>query len=165
MKKLYLIRHAKSSWENSALADFNRPLNKRGKRDAPFIGKILSEKNTLPEIVYSSPAKRALITAKEICNKINFPVEKIRKEESIYEASSNVLLQIIQSTDEDYKSVMLFGHNPSLTSLQNYICEKKIDNIPTCGVVCIEIKKTWKELNEERAKLIFFEYPKLYYKT
>ncbi len=164
MKKLYLIRHAKSSWDNPGLIDFDRPLNKRGNRDAPFMGNVLSEKNIKPEIVYSSPAKRAWKTAKEICKKINFPVEDIVKKESIYEASSNELLQIIQPIDEKVKTVMLFGHNPGLTSLQNFLCDKEIENIPTCGIVSIDLDCLWKEVSKNSGKLEFFEYPKLYFK-
>ena len=164
MKKLYLIRHAKSSWENPGLNDFDRPLNKRGKRDAPFMGKILSDKNILPEIVMSSPAKRAWKTAKEICKKINFPIEDIIKKEEIYEASSNMLLEILQSTNENFESVMLFGHNPGLTFLQNFLCKKEIGNIPTCGVVCIGLDCLWKDVNNNSGKIEFFEYPKQYFK-
>ncbi len=163
MKNLYLIRHAKSSWENPSLTDFNRPLNERGKRDAPFMGKILSGKNILPDIVYSSSAKRALKTAKIICEKINFPVEKIKMEDTIYEASVTNLLKIVQSTEESNNSVMLFGHNPGLTSLQNKVCEKEIDNIPTCGIVCIEFDCLWEAINDNTGELIFFEYPKKYF--
>ena len=164
MKKLYLIRHAKSSWDNPGLNDFDRPLNKRGKRDAPFMGKILSDKKISPGIVYSSPAKRAWKTAKEICKKINFPVEDIIKKETIYEASTDELLQIIQSIDEKIQSAFLFGHNPGLTSLQNIICEKEIDNIPTCGIVCIGQDCLWKDVNNNTGRLEFFEFPKLYFK-
>ena len=160
MKTLYLVRHAKSSWKQPELTDFERPLNKRGKNDAPFMGKLLSEKGVNPELVISSPAKRAAVTAKIIASEINYPKEKIVFDENIYEATGRRLLEIISGTEEKYNSVMLLGHNPGLTVLHNNLSDHFIDNIPTCGVVALEFNKSWEKIELNSAGFMFFEYPK-----
>ena len=160
MKTLYLIRHAKSSWKQPELSDFERPLNKRGKNDAPFMGKLLSDKGVNPSLIISSPAKRASVTAKIIASEINYPKEKIVFDENIYEAAGRGLLEIISGMEEKYNSVMLFGHNPGLTVLHNNLSDHFIDNIPTCGVVALEFKTSWNEIRLNSAGFMFFEYPK-----
>ncbi len=162
MKTLYLGRHAKSSWKNMELADIDRPLNKRGKRDAPFMGKLLADKGIKPDLIISSPAKRAVATAKVIASEINYPEEEIIFDENIYEATGRGLLEIISGTEEKYNSIMLFGHNPGLTVLNNNLSDHFIDNIPTCGVVALEFKTSWNEIELKSAGFIFFEYPKKY---
>ncbi|GAB4294629.1 MAG: phosphohistidine phosphatase SixA [Ignavibacteriaceae bacterium] len=161
MKKLYLIRHAKSSWKDMSLEDFDRPLNKRGKKDAPLMGKILREYNITPDLVISSPAKRAIITAKIISEEIGYEKEKIREVDDIYEASSSELLNIVKSLPDDSDTIMIFGHNPGLTLLSNYISNREIDNIPTCGVVCIIFGiNSWGEIDHQTGRMEFFIYPK-----
>jgi phosphohistidine phosphatase len=160
MKTLYLVRHAKSSWKQPELSDFERPLNKRGKNDAPFMGKLLSEKGINPSLIISSPAKRASVTAKMIASEINYPKEKIVLNKNIYEASGRGLLEIISESEEKYNSVMLFGHNPGLTILHNNLSDHFIDNIPTCGVVALKFSTTWEKIKLNSANFIFFEYPK-----
>ena len=162
MKTLYLGRHAKSSWKNMDLADIDRPLNKRGKRDAPFMGKLLVDKGVKPDLIISSPAKRAAATAKVIATEINYPAMEIIFDENIYEATGRGLLEIISGAEEQYNSIMLFGHNPGLTVLNNNLSDHFIDNIPTCGVVALEFKTSWNEIELNSAGFIFFEYPKKY---
>jgi len=162
MKTIYLVRHAKSSWKNPRLSDFDRPLNKRGKNDAPRIGKLLSKKQIKPDLIISSPAKRAKKTALEIVEKIGYPVKKIVFEDEIYEASERTLLSILKKLDDRLESVMIFAHNPGLTQLNNFISNQYIDNIPTCGVVALESDKSWKEIGKNSCKHLFFEYPKKY---
>jgi len=137
MKTLYLVRHAKSYWGDQSLKDFDRPLNKRGQRDAPFIGNMLKEKKLEAELVISSPAKRAKKTAQEIAEKLGYPEKRILFNEELYEASLNDILELIKNIDEKYSVVMIFGHNPGLTLLNNNISNLYIDNIPTCGVVAL----------------------------
>jgi len=162
MKNIFLVRHAKSYWGDQSLSDFDRPLNKRGKNDAPFIGKILKEKSVKPDFIISSPAKRARKTAIVIVDKIGYPEKKIIFDEGLYEASIKDILKILKQVDEVHQSVMLFGHNPGLTLLNNFISDNYIDNIPTCGVVALEFDKNWKELDKNSCTQLFFEYPKLY---
>jgi phosphohistidine phosphatase len=161
MKFLYLLRHAKSSWKHSQLDDFERPLNKRGRRDAPFMGEILKKREVCPDLVLSSPATRAAVTAREISLKIEYPVEKIVYLEPIYAAGINTLINIIEEIDGDVHRAMLCGHNPGLTGLANFIGDKPVANIPTCGIYGIEMDiASWHKIGEKCGKTIFFEFPK-----
>ncbi len=161
MKTLYLARHAKSSWKHPELSDIERPLNKRGKRDAPIIGNLLKEKGVNPDILISSPAVRARKTAVAIAGIIDYPKSKILIDVNIYESSSSELRNIIQGFDDKYNSVMMFGHNPGLTRVNNYLTDSYIDNIPTCGVVGIRFNSSWKKIEGASGKALFFIYPKL----
>lgn len=162
MKTLYLIRHAKSFLGNQSINDFNRTLNKRGKKDAPFMGEILKDKKVNPDLIISSPAKRARNTAMEIAAKLNYPDKRIQYYDEIYDATSNTILSIIHNIDNKYSVLMLFGHNPGLTLLNNYLSNKYIDNIPTCGIVALSLDCQWNEIGEVTCKHLFFVYPKLY---
>ncbi len=162
MKKLYLVRHAKSSWKDASLDDLERPLNNRGKRDAPFMGELLKEKVVNPDIVFSSPAKRASKTAQIIAEQIGYSKKDIIYDERIYEASSRELVDFIKTIDEKYNSVMIFGHNPEFTMLTNFLSKNYIDNIPTCGIVALELNGSWKDIEKNTAKMLFFDYPKRY---
>lgn len=163
MKTLYLVRHAKSSWENRSVSDFDRTLNERGKRDAPFMGRVLKEKDIAVDLMLSSPAVRALTTANIFADEISFPENKIVKEKDIYEADRSELMDVLMKTDDSVNNVMLFGHNPGITYLSNYLCNFETDNIPTCGVVCMEMDfDSWKYLGNKSCSFKFFEYPKKY---
>ncbi len=163
VKKLYLFRHAKSSWDNPDLDDFDRPLNKRGKRDAPFMGELLLEKGIKPDVLISSPAKRAYATAKVIAKKLGYPRREIQKDKKLYLASAGELLRIINELPDEYSSVMLFGHNPGLTQICNLLSNANIMNIPTSGIAEIDFEvDSWKNVIPESGKLISFEYPKKY---
>ena len=164
MKILYLVRHAKSSWKHPELSDIERPLNKRGKRDAPIIGNLLKEKGVKPDILISSPAVRARKTTAVIAEIIDFPKNKILFDENIYEASSSELINIIHRFDNIYNSIMMFGHNPGFTMLNNYLTDHYIDNIPTCGVVGIQFSSSWKSVQSGSGKPLFFIYPKIFAK-
>ena len=162
MKTLYLARHAKSYWKDQSIPDFDRPLNNRGKRDAPFMGEVLKDKKIKIGLIISSPAKRTKKTAIEIAAKIVYPEKNILYNDELYEASSNTLIKTIKKIDEKYDSVMMFGHNPGLTLLNNHISNHYVDNIPTCGIVALELDKKWNEIDKNTCKFVFFEYPKLY---
>ena len=162
MKTLYLVRHAKSDWGDQSLADFDRPLNKRGKKDAPFMGKVLNKKGIVPDKIISSPAKRAKKTALEIAEKLNYHSKQIIFEEKLYDASSKDILSIVKNINEKFVTAMIFGHNPGLTLLNNYISNKYIDNIPTSGIVALNLEVKWSEIDKFTCKQLFFEYPKLY---
>lgn len=161
MKRLYLARHAKSSWKNPGLTDFDRPLNKRGKRDAPFMGKVLLELGVLPDLILSSPAKRALKTAAIIAEEIDYPIEEIITTPDLYLTDSFDLLQLVHDLDDMHEEVMIFGHNPGLSELADEIGDDTFDNIPTSGILCIEFDiSSWSQVSPETGKVIFFEYPK-----
>jgi phosphohistidine phosphatase len=164
MKSLILIRHAKSSWKESNLPDFKRPLNKRGKRDAPFMGKLLKKRGIIPDLVISSPALRASDTARIICDELGVPKEGIYFDEDLYEAGDDDILEIINSVDDKVNTLMIFGHNPGLTYLSNYLSDKTIDNIPTAGIVGLLYNSgNWPELNRKSCKMEYFEFPRKYF--
>ena len=161
MKKLFIIRHAKSSWKDLMLNDFDRPLNKRGENDATLMGKLLKEKDVLPDAILSSPALRAKTTAQHIAKDINFTKEIIY-ERKIYESSVKTLKSVVKSIDDKYSIVFLFGHNPGLKMLAESIVGFE-GNIPTCGIVEVEFDcEKWSDVSSKNAKLISFEYPKKY---
>lgn len=159
MKKVYLIRHAKSSWKDFSLEDFERPLNKRGKSDAPLMGAKLHNKKVVPDTILSSPALRAKTTAEIIAKKIGFEKEILYKKD-IYEASATTLHKILTKIADKKSIVFLFGHNPSLNELaENYIHFN--ENIPTCAVVEIAFDcNSWADISAENASLVSFDYPK-----
>jgi phosphohistidine phosphatase len=163
MKTLCVIRHAKSSWDESDLADIDRPLNERGKRDARRMGKRLKEKDITPSLFLSSPAKRALSTAKRIAEIFNHKKDDIKIEKLLYHASDELILEVTKNISDKYHVVFLFAHNPGLTDFANLLTEAHdfIDNVPTCGVVAFEFKcDSWKDISKENAKLWFFDFPK-----
>jgi phosphohistidine phosphatase len=161
VKTLYLVRHSKSSWKNPGLTDFERPLNKRGKRDAPLVGKLLAGWGINPEVIFSSPAKRARKSATIIAEEIGYPPDEIVTLAAIYDASVADLLKVIRDIDDRYHEVMLFGHNPGMTGLVNYLSDFDLDNLPTSGIVCIEFdKRAWRRISRHSGSLVFYEYPK-----
>lgn len=161
MKHLYLIRHAKSSWDSPGLADAERPLNKRGKRDAPFMGARLKEQGIMPDLIYASPAKRAKRTAGIIAEAIGYPVDNIRLQEDIYTSDLNLLLQVVQKTEDTVDNLFLVGHNYVLTDLAESLTSEVLGNIPTCGIVSIAFNvASWREVTGGRGEMLFFDYPK-----
>lgn len=164
MRQLILIRHAKSSWSNPDLSDFDRPLNKRGKRDLAFMSGLLSQKNISPELIISSPALRTKLTAIEFANKIGYNKNKIIWNKNLYLASYMKILKIIKQIENKINCAIIVGHNPGLTDLQNYLCNEEIDNIPTSGIVSMSTIKEWKDVESKDFELVFFEFPKKYLK-
>ncbi len=161
MKKLYLVRHAKSSWENNNLKDIERPLNKRGEKDAPLIGQLMNRKEIKPALIVSSPAERALSTAKIFCKEMNIPEKDLSIDSNLYEAGRKELLDVIHKFDGGKDSVMVFSHNPGLTELANFLTKGAVYDIPTCGIVSLLCKiENWDELSNTNCELNFFEYPK-----
>ena len=161
MKTLYLFRHAKSSWEDSSLGDFDRPLNERGKRDAPIMAERLLKKEVLPDLILSSSAKRAKKTAKKVAKGIGYPKKEIEYKRAIYDSDEDDLLKLIKQISDSYESLMLFGHNPEFTGFANDLADEAIDNIPTAGVVCIEFEvENWADIEIGKGNMVFFDYPK-----
>ena len=166
MKSLILIRHAKSSWDERGLSDIERPLNSRGEKNAPLIGSILRDKYAVvPDIILTSPARRAKQTALIIAGELNYPGEKIKEIQKLYSAATPELLNVIHSLNEEYQTVIITGHNPELTELSNTLSGKYIDNIPTCGVVKFSVETAWKDVKQKNCRLDFFIYPKLFKTT
>ncbi len=140
MKTLYLIRHAKSSWDFTELTDEKRPLMEKGIKRAKKVGSYLKENNIKADIIISSHANRAFHTAQIIAKRINYPEEKIIIDKKIYESGIDSLFNTIHGISNNCKSAILFGHNPTFTNIANYFLDEKIDNLPTSGLVCIEFE-------------------------
>jgi len=165
MKRLYLVRHAKSSWDDPDLADFERSLNKRGKRDAPFMARRIAEQGAKPDIIISSPAKRAILTARAFAEALEYPEHDIVQNKAVYLADVSGLLQIIRAIDNSKEQAMIFGHNPGFTSLANFLGKRNIDNIPTCGVYCLDFDELgWSKVGRGKGIFRFFDYPKKHLK-
>jgi phosphohistidine phosphatase len=124
------------------------------------MGEFLKKIKVTPDLIISSPATRAAMTARIIADTIDYPIEKILYSETIYLSDEDVLLHVIQDINDDVKEAMLIGHNPGLTDLGNYISDQRINNIPTCGIFCLELNiSSWTKIGERRGKLKFFEFP------
>lgn len=136
MKRLYLIRHAKSSWDNLLLEDIKRPLNARGKRDAPFMAKFMKKKDLGSALIISSPAKRAKATAKKFSKQLNV---KMVQDDRMYFGSSDSIFQMIAETNDAYDCLLIFGHNPTMTSMVNSFEGEHLMNLPTAGIAEIEL--------------------------
>ena len=166
MKHLTLVRHAKSSWRFSNLVDHDRPLNGRGERDAPEMGRRLAARNGTPDLVLSSPALRALTTAQVITEVIGYAAEKIVVDVRIYEADVAGLLSVLTETDDEIGHVMVFGHNPAMTGMVNRLSSTWLDNLPTCGVATFRFEMhSWERLGDSVAVQVDIDYPKLGSKT
>lgn len=161
MKRLFLVRHAKSSWDDPSLDDIDRPLNNRGKRNAPEMGLRLRKQGIIPDLLISSPAKRAFTTAKKIAEEIGYPRKNILIDDNLYHGSGNSMLAIMRSQKKNIRSLMLFGHNPGITDFANALCGINIYNIPTAGIVAIDFSLDgWEDVDYNAGELVFFDYPK-----
>jgi len=159
-KTLYLLRHAKSSWKNLSLNDFDRPLNKRGNHDAPLMAEKMKAGNLSPDSIISSPAKRAKKTAEVFSDVLQSP---LYLEAKLYEGSIEEILWIINKAFETQDEVMIVGHNPELTFLNDLLSDKEIFNIPTSGIVAIDFEAY--PIEKGRGRQRFFDFPKRYRKA
>ena len=164
MKTIILVRHAKSSWKDPSLDDFDRPLNKRGKRNAPFMGKKLKERKIIPDLLLSSPAKRARKTAIAVANALDYPKKKIMFFDKMYHASARYLFNLLKTLDDETETIMFFGHNPSFNDFADMLLKRNpIDNIPTTGVCCIRFDvNQWQKVKEGKGEFVFFDFPRRY---
>jgi phosphohistidine phosphatase len=164
MKTLIVVRHAKSSWDDPDLPDFNRPLNDRGIRDAPRMAKRLKERDITINSMISSGALRALTTCKVFAGILSFPESSIQVSKELYHAGDEMILNVLKNLKDqkvDNELVMIFGHNPGLTEFVNNLADEDIDNIPTTGVVCCELNiERWSEIKWGCGKVAFFDWPK-----
>lgn len=159
---LYLLRHAKSDWSVPGQKDIDRELNSRGLNDAPRIGRRLHDLGVRPERVICSPARRTKMTALYVCEQLHYDQDSIVYSEDIYEASMRTLLSAINGLDDNWRSVMLIGHNPGLTYLAEYMSRQELGNIPTSGVINLEFDvDSWQEVSGGTAILKWFIYPKM----
>lgn len=161
MKELFIIRHAKSSWEDEGISDFNRPLNERGLIDAPLMGAVINANGFIPDLIISSSAKRAISTAKEIAKKVGYPIGDIVEQRTIYESEVKTILKIINQIDNNYNRVFVFGHNPTFTHLIEELGGEYIGNLPTCGVAALRFEfQAWEMVTANSGTQFYFDFPK-----
>jgi len=163
MKRLLLIRHAKSSWDYPMLADFDRPLNPRGRHDAPIMALRLQALLTPPFRMIASPAARALTTAQLFAETFEVPESRISLDGRIYEATPGTLLHIINTLDDADDQVLLFGHNPGFTDIVHLLVDGPLPfiELPTCGIAMLGFEQTrWQDIVPGSGKLLGFRYPK-----
>jgi phosphohistidine phosphatase len=161
LKTLLLIRHAKSDWGDASLSDFDRPLNQRGKNDAPVMAHRLLDKKIKIDQFISSPAKRARRTAAVFAEAYKKKKEDIELKEELYGAGEEVFFKVITEADNKSESIAIFSHNPGITDFANLLTDARIDNIPTCGIFAIQIDcKKWSEFKTAKKEFWFFDFPK-----
>ncbi len=159
MRTLFLIRHAKSSWEHPGIRDFDRPLNERGLYEAPLMAQILVKEGIRPDLLVSSTAKRAWSTALVFAGAFGIKDDQVQRELDIYEAEPMDILRLISQLPDSTQTVFLFGHNMTMTDVANRFSAQEIANVPTCGIVCIESAvDSWTAFDESNAsvKKVFF---------
>ena len=160
MKTLFLVRHAKSSRDDPALPDRERPLNDRGMRDAAKMGKRLAKEDARPDVILSSPAVRALATAEIIARKLDHKLKDIVVDERLYAAAPDDLLELIRELGDKPKRVMVFGHNPEMTELAHRL-SSKITDMPTCAVAEFSFDaKSWSSVGIQEPAKVTFHLPK-----
>ena len=156
-KTLIVIRHAKSSWKHSELEDIERPLNKRGARDAPVMGQRLLARSLIPDLIISSPAVRALTTAQVIADEVGFSMQKLVVDDELYACTFQCVLQVVADINDSVHRAILVVHNPAITDLANCVSSMTIENVPTCGILTIEAS-AWDRM--EDGTLVNFDYPR-----
>ncbi|HHB12613.1 MAG TPA: histidine phosphatase family protein [Chromatiales bacterium] len=158
---LTLLRHAKSSWADPQLADFDRPLNERGKRDAPEMGRRLAARGLQPNLVLTSPAKRARKTARKVARKLGLAKPRVVHEAALYLAEPGDLRAVLSRLDPSCRDVLVVGHNPGITDFANELTGADIDNVPTTGAVRIRLRGAdWSQALAAGGALLWFDYPK-----
>jgi len=160
-KIIWLVRHAKSSWDSDAVTDHDRPLNKRGMKDAQMMGRRLKKLKTIPQLIISSSATRAQMTAKLIAQEIGYKRNHIEIDPDIYGAGIRGLTEIICHLDDSLNQVMLVGHNPDITETINWLANTYIDNSPTCSITTLQVgSDSWSGFTKGAADLVRYDYPK-----
>ena len=160
-KQLLIFRHSKSDWGHPEISDFNRPLNTRGTKDAPMMGKRLKKRKWAPNQIISSPALRALTTAHLVCKEIGSSPEDIIQNKFIYDATCSQLMKIVNHLDNKSENIALFGHNNGITDLVIYLTDADIYNIPTSGMILISFPfDDWNMISKHTGEVVFYDFPK-----
>jgi len=161
LKQILLVRHAKSSWDDPSLSDFDRPLNDRGENDAPIMAKKMKERKIKLDALITSPAKRAKQTCKYFAKELDIRKKKIVEVEELYEAGPDNFYNVIENLKNKWDRVAIFSHNPGVSSFANFLTDTHIDDMPTCAVFAIKADlKKWKDFREAKKEFWFFDYPK-----
>lgn len=161
MKTLLIIRHAKSSWDSASMPDISRPLNDRGKKDAPVMARRLISAGILIDCFVSSPARRAKETAEAFAHEFGQKSKDIEFVTELYHALPPVFKQVIAGLDDKDDTVALFAHNPGITAFANMLTAVRLDNMPTCSVFAAQSSvEHWNEFLTAGPEFLFFHYPK-----
>ena len=161
MKTLFLLRHAKSSWDDPDLKDFERPLNERGKQDIPVMVSRFQQGHGSVDSIICSPANRAKTTAHKFAELLGFPEADVISNPELYFAGTGMFLKAAASADDDCEKLLLVGHNPAITEFANVMADEHIDNIPTCGLVELSVPiENWSDIELHSATLVSFDFPK-----
>ena len=159
MKTLYIVRHAKSSWEYNGIADIDRPLKKRGIKDAHLLSKYLAKTIGKPDVFLTSSANRALHTAIIFCENFGYPMANLKIKRQLYSFSDGYLVKTINALDDNFDSAIIFSHDHGINTFVNKYGSKPIAHVPTCGVVGIQFDtEHWKSI--KKGKTIIIETPK-----
>lgn len=161
MKTLIVVRHAKSSWAIAGQDDFDRPLNDRGKKDAPEMAARLKDKGIEPDLLVSSPAKRAKKTAAYFAEAFKIDKDDILLVDRLYAAPAVVFGEVVTGLDDRYATVAVFAHNPGITEFANTLTNVRVDDMPTCAVFALQAKTDrWAAFGASEKNFLFFDYPK-----
>lgn len=161
MKTLILVRHAKSDWGKEGMKDSERPLNERGKKDAPEMAKRLRKRGVKIDALVSSPAERAFRTARYFAKEFNFKKGDIELEKSLYGMLPAQFEEVVASLKDKWDTVALFSHNPGITDYANGLCNVHTDDIPTCGIFAVQADvDTWQSFAKAEKAFLFYDYPK-----
>ncbi|MDH4107287.1 MAG: histidine phosphatase family protein [Gammaproteobacteria bacterium] len=161
MRTLTLLRHAKSSWKETGLADRDRPLNKRGETDAPEMARRIAEAGIRPSLILTSPAQRTWKTARAVARELGYPLEFLQRDERLYLASSGAIAAVLAEQDAGFHSILLVGHNPGLTEFANRLIPGLTRNIPTGGVVSFDFDcSDWNVAAAGEPNLRYHDFPK-----
>jgi len=161
MKQLFIARHAKSSWDDFAIEDHERPILEKGKQKSEKVAAALKQKKILPDLIISSTAKRAKETAIILATGLGYPINNIRYEKRIYHADADDIFTELFGLDDSISSVMVVGHNPTFTDLVNHFSKTMIDNLPTSAVAAVTFKTDkWEKTGSSKHKLEFILQPR-----
>lgn len=161
MKTVIAVRHAKSSWAEAGKADIDRPLNERGRRDAPEMAGRLLKQKLIPDLLVSSSAKRARKTAQLFAETFNLPAEKLVLEPRLYLAEADTIYQVIGKQAPEVDILAFFAHNPGITEFVNTLTNNRIDDMPTCALFVVSARcNSWTEFEAAEKTFVFFDYPK-----
>lgn len=161
MKTLLLVRHAKSSWDAPGLSDMERPLNERGKKDAPEMARRLKDKKVKIDLFVSSPAKRARKTARYFAEEYGLKKEDIQLVDALYTATMEAFQMTVADLKDKADTVAIFSHNPGITEFANSLSNVHIDDMPTCSVFAVYADvDDWGSFEKAEKNFLFFDYPK-----
>ncbi|MBV5303128.1 MAG: histidine phosphatase family protein [Chlorobium sp.] len=161
MKTIYIVRHAKAGSGSQYTGDFDRRLNEVGLKAAHVLAGLLEERSVAPDLVITSPATRSLSTAEIFCEILGYPKDSIEKRMEIYEGGAGRLMTIVQQLEECNHTIMLFGHNPTVTAFSNLLSGSDLNSMATCGVVCLDFNsELWSDAHPGCCKLVWYDYPK-----